>query len=110
MHPTLTWQRLTAAALAGCAALVLTAPTANAAAGPATAVTKTTLTQYDVYDSLPRYGVINMRSISGTASGLTNTTVDVVCLNTVSGQIDRTLARSVAVTKGRGPRRSGPPT
>lgn len=100
MHPTLTWRRLTAAALAGCAALVLTAPTANAAAGPATAVTKTTLTQYDVYDSLPRYGVINMRSISGTASGLTNTTVDVVCLNTVSGQIDRTLARSVAVTKG----------
>lgn len=82
------------------AVAAVSTPAAQAAA-PATAVTKTTLTPYDVYDSTSRYGTINKRTISGTASGLTNPAVDIVCLNVMTGFIDRTLSRGVAVVAGK---------
>lgn len=89
-----------AVAAAGLAAVGLSVPAAQAA-GPATAVTATTLKQYDFYDDGPRSSNINMRAISGTASGLTATTVDIVCLNLNTGKIDTTLERSIAVTNGK---------
>ena len=84
------------------AVVALVAPTAQAVTpAAATAVTKTTLTQYDSYDSTSRYGATNKRTISGTASGLSGSTVDIVCLNVSTGQIDRTLQRGVTVTAGK---------
>lgn len=90
-----------AAGLAGIATVVvaLVAPSAQAASTPATAVTKTTLTPYDIYDSTSRYGTMNKRTISGTATGVTS--VDIVCLNVTTGNIDRTLTRSVTVAAGK---------
>lgn len=82
------------------AVAALSTPAAQAA-GPATAVTKTSLTQYDSYDSTSRYGTTNKRSISGTATGLTTPSVDVVCINPATGLIDRWLSRNVTVTAGK---------
>ena len=95
-----THTRAAATALAVIAAMTVGTPAAQASA-PATAVTKTTLTPYDSYDSTSRYGATNKRTISGTASGLTATTVDVVCLNPSTGFVDRTLSYGVTVAAGK---------
>ena len=76
------------------------APAVGAASGPATAVTtKLDVNQFYLYDS-DYYG-INFRTIAGTATGVTSNSVDLLCLNTVTGTVDKTFKTNITVKSGK---------
>lgn len=89
-------------ALIGMATILAASSLTPAMAGstPTTAIT-TKLDANQVYLGEARVYSINYRKISGTAANLSVPTVDIACINTVTGDIIRTLKSSVPVTAGK---------
>lgn len=84
-------------------AAVITSATlvpSNAAGAPATAI-KTTLPAVLTYLSDSKVSSVNYRVIEGTASNLTGTTVDLACLNTVTGDVITTINSNIPVKSGK---------
>lgn len=72
----------------------------NAAGAPATAV-KTALPAVLTYLSDARVSAVNYRVVEGTASNLEVSTVDLVCINTVTGDSITTLNSNIPVKSGK---------
>jgi len=70
------------------------------ATGPATAIT-TTLATNQVYLSDSDYSGVNYRTIAGTATGVTSNSVDLLCLNTITGTVDKTFNTNITVKSGK---------
>jgi len=70
------------------------------ATGPATAVT-TKLDVNEFYLSDSDYDGVNYRTIAGTATGVTSNSVDLLCLNTVTGTVDKTFNTNITVKSGK---------
>ena len=86
-------------AVAG-ACIAANAP-AQAASGPSTTVTPSSVKSIDYYLSRADYYGGAQRNISGTATNLTNPSIDLVCLDTVTGNVTTTISSGVTVTAGK---------
>lgn len=74
---------------------------AQGAGTPATAVTSSGIKSLDIYASEADYFGGQRRTVSGTASNLSVSTINLVCLDTVTGEVDVTLSSNVTVTAGK---------
>ena len=93
-------RRRVAASLSVVAVFAGVAPATGAAAGPATAITtKLATNQSYLYDS--DYSSVNYRTIAGTATGIASNAVDLLCLNTVTGTVDKTFSTNIQVKSGK---------